>query len=88
VPLLILEGKAWDRYEQARPGLADDGLTSQPEGVRESNSHIAVARLVKGLDLDALGKELGFDKGGVSPSPHPSRSEPCWSPDFFRREMK
>jgi phage terminase small subunit len=58
--LLQLACEAWDRAQEARAQLEDDGLTvTGPSGVRahpciaiEHNARIAVARLVRELDLD------------------------------------
>lgn len=59
--LLQLLCEAWDRAQEAREQVARDGLTmSGPQGVRphpcvsiERDARLAVARLVRELDLDA-----------------------------------
>lgn len=58
--LLQLACEAWDRCQQAREVLQDEGLTVQNEaGIKphpciaiERDSRLAVARLVRELDLD------------------------------------
>jgi P27 family predicted phage terminase small subunit len=59
--LLQLLCEAWDRYEEARQQLAQDGLTvpGREGGIRphpciviERDARAAVARLVRELDLD------------------------------------
>lgn len=59
--LLRLCGEAWDRYEEAREQLAQDGLTvpGREGGIRphpcigiERDARAAVASLVRELDLD------------------------------------
>ena len=59
--LLVMAGEAWDRCEQAREILAEQGLTyedrfgqprSRPEVNVERDSRIAFARLIRELDLD------------------------------------
>lgn len=59
--LLTLAAEAWDRCEQARTILKEQGLTyldrfnqpcSRPEVAIERDSRIAFARLLRELDLD------------------------------------
>jgi phage terminase small subunit len=59
--LLQHAGEAWDRAEQAREALAENGITyvdrfdsprARPEIAIERDSRIAFARLVRELDLD------------------------------------
>src|SRR5262245_56698352 len=62
IRLLTLAGEAWDRCEQARLVLNEQGLTyldrfgqptARPEVAIERDSRIAFARLVREIDLDA-----------------------------------
>jgi phage terminase small subunit len=71
--LLVLAGEAWDRCEQARETLAQEGLVaydrfgqsrSHPCIAVERDSRIAFARLLRDLGLDDEGPaQLGRPPG-------------------------
>jgi P27 family predicted phage terminase small subunit len=78
--LLQLCCEAWDRAQQARKELARDGLTietrdgglkSHPAIAIERDARIAVARLVRELDLDT---EAPLSSDRYPPAPPPLRS--------------
>lgn len=61
IRLLTLAGEAWDRGQQAREALAENGLTfsdrhgnvkARPEVAIERDSRIGFARLIRELALD------------------------------------
>ena len=61
IRLLTLAGEAWDRCQEAREILAQEGLTyedrfdqprARPEVAIERDSRLAFARLLRELDLD------------------------------------
>ncbi len=61
IRLLTLAAESWDRCEQSREILADEGLTfedrfgqpkSRPEVAVERDSRLAFARLIRELALD------------------------------------
>jgi phage terminase small subunit len=71
VRLLTLAAESWDRCQQARAALAEEGLTYtdrfgaprlRPEVAVERDSRIAFARLVRELDLDLAGGDDPADR--------------------------